>query len=123
MFKGMNKTLRGKTYEAKAEAWLCARGLRPIARNFSARGGEIDLIMEDDATVVFVEVRFRASRQFVGALESITREKQRRLVHTASCWLQRYPAQAARPCRFDVVGMDGSGDSCAVTWIKAAFTA
>jgi len=119
----MNTRLRGKTYEAQAEAWLLGRGLRALARNFTTSGGEIDLIMEDAATVVFVEVRFRTSGKFVGAVESVTSRKQRRVLHAAACWLQRNPEQAARPCRFDVVGIEGIGDSCRVTWIKSAFTA
>lgn len=123
MFKGLNTRLRGKKYEAQAEAWLIRQGLRAVARNFTARGGEIDLIMEDGATLIFVEVRFRASSRFVGALESITRVKQQRVLHAAACWLQRNPAECARPCRFDVIGIEGTGDSCRVTWIKSAFTA
>lgn len=119
----MNTRLRGKTYEAQAERWLRERGLRTVMRNFTTAGGEIDLIMDDATTVVFVEVRFRASGKFVGALESVTPRKQRRVLHAAACWLQRNPAQAARPCRFDVVGIEGVGDSCHVTWIKSAFTA
>ena len=123
MLKALNTRLRGKTYEAEAERWLMARGLRPLARNFTTRGGELDLIMEDGATLVFVEVRFRASGRFVGALESITPTKQRRVLHAAACWLQRNPAQNTRPCRFDVVGIEGVGESCRIAWIKAAFTA
>jgi putative endonuclease len=123
MLKALNTRLRGKTYEIQAEHWLVAQGLRPLARNFTARGGELDLIMEDGPALVFVEVRFRASNRFVGALESVTASKQRRVLHAAACWLQRNPAQGTRPCRFDVVGIEGVGESCRIAWIKAAFTA
>ena len=123
MLNGLNTRLRGKTYEMQAEQWLVAQGLRPLARNFTTRGGELDLVMEDGSALVFVEVRFRASNRFVGALESVTPSKQRRVLHAAACWLQRNPGQAARACRFDVVGIEGVGESCRIAWIKSAFTA
>jgi putative endonuclease len=115
---------RGQVAEAQALAWLTARGLRLLQRNYRvalgphARGGEIDLIMRDsDGTVVFVEVRARASRTQGGAAASVTPNKQRSLLLAAQHYLARLPAPP--PCRFDVVAIDGEQ----VQWLKAAFDA
>ena len=78
---------------------------------------EIDLIMRDGESMVFVEVRFRQSDAFGGALESITRSKRRRLIAAANAWLQQTRCRA--PARFDVVTV--TGDNGAPEWIKNAF--
>ena len=96
------------------------RGLEPLSRNFRTRLGEIDLIMMDGRDLVFVEVRFRRSDQFGGALESITRAKTDRIRRTAEAFLAANPRLAYDNCRFDVVlaGPHGNQD---VHWIQDAF--
>jgi putative endonuclease len=115
---------RGAAAEARALAWLQARGLQLVERNYrvargpSARGGEIDLVMrERDGTLVFVEVRQRRGSGHGGAAASVTAAKQRRLVLAAQHFLLRYTAPP--PCRFDVVAVDGE----AIEWLQAAFDA
>lgn len=110
---------RGREFEDRAERWLHRQGLTTLERNFRAKVGELDLVMRDGSTVVFVEVRYRADARQGGALESVTAAKQRRLVHTAELWLQRHPAYAGKPARFDVVGIEGQR----LDWIKDAFQA
>lgn len=110
---------RGREYEARAERWLLSQGMETLARNFRAKGGELDLIMRDGTAVVFVEVRYRAGAARGGALESVTLAKQRRIAQTAAVWLQRHASHAGRPCRFDVVGIEGNH----LVWIKDAFPA
>lgn len=89
-----------------------------VARGPSARGGEIDLVMQDrDGTLVFVEVRQRRSSGHGGAAASVTVAKQRRLVLAAQCYLMRFAAPPA--CRFDVLAIEGD----TVTWLQAAFDA
>ncbi|MFC7413352.1 YraN family protein [Larsenimonas suaedae] len=110
---------RGRHMEALAARWLTERGLVQVASNVTFKGGELDLIMRDGETLVFVEVRHRASNQHGSALESITHAKQRRLIRAASLYLQSHPA--AR-CRFDVVAIDGA-DAEHIHWIKNAFDA
>ena len=83
------------------------------------RGGEIDLICRDAATVAFVEGRLRTSNLFGGAAASITAAKQARLVVAARHWLAANPREAGRPCRFDCVCVDGER----MEWIKDAFAA
>ena len=118
-----NNTTDGAHAEAQAAAFLASRGLRVEARNFRVRGGEIDLVCRDGATLVFVEVRLRRNGRFGGAAESITAAKQRRVLIAAQWWL----GGAGRrfrdaPCRFDAVLLDAL-DPARVTWLPGAFDA
>ena len=89
-----------------------------VARGPSARGGEIDLIMRaPDGTLVFVEVRSRASTAQGGAAASVSALKQQRLVHAAQHYLMRFAVMP--PCRFDVVAIDGDH----IEWLRGAFDA
>ena len=114
---------RGDVAEAAALAMLQDRGLQLLARNASSRGGELDLVMRDGATVVFVEVRYRATRRFGGGAASVDAGKRRRLVHAARAFLAGHPQMADAPCRFDVVDADGDPDAPTLTWLRAAFDA
>jgi putative endonuclease len=96
--------------------YLEDRGLRLVERNYRCRHGELDLVMRDGATLVFVEVRFRRSTRFGGAAESVDGHKQQRLTAAAGHYLQRHPSPLA--CRFDVLAI-GAGDH--IDWIKDAF--
>ncbi len=110
----------GDAAESLALAHLLRAGLRLVARNYRTPGrggGEIDLILRDGATLVFVEVRRRASRDFGGALASVGHVKRRRIVFAARHFLLRLGAPP--PCRFDVVAVEGEQ----VRWVKAAFDA
>ena len=108
----------GKDAEQRAEALLSTAGLRCLRRNYRCRGGEIDLLMRDGDTLVFVEVRFRRSDTFGGALASIDGRKRRRLVLAAQHYLLHHPWPG--PCRFDVVGLGPSKN--AAKWVRNAFS-
>lgn len=97
------------------------QGLGTLERNYQCRQGEIDLIMEDGDSLVFVEVRYRRGNSHGGALASVDAHKQRRLVQAARHYLARHPGQAARPCRFDVVAAGGTDDD--LEWVSNAFFA
>ena len=114
---------RGDAAEAAALAMLQARGLQLLARNAASRGGELDLVMRDGTTVVFVEVRYRASQRYGGGAASVDAGKRRRLVHAARAFLAGHPQMADAPCRFDVVDADGDPDAPTLTWLRAAFDA
>ena len=105
----------GAGAEERAARFLAARGLEIVARNFRARLGELDLVAREGATLVFVEVRYRASGACGGALESITASKRSRIVAAANAYLAQLGSQP--PCRFDVVLLEGQS----VDWIPAAF--
>jgi putative endonuclease len=96
---------RGADAEALAARFLTARGLVIVSRNYRCRGGEIDLIVRDGKTLVFVEVRLRRSQAFGGAAESITATKRRRLRLAAQHYLVRLVREP--PCRFDAILLDG----------------
>lgn len=108
---------RGQTAEDTARRHLEANGLRLLDRNFRARRGEIDLVMEDGYVLVFVEVRYRADPSRGSALESVGATKQRRLIHAATAYLQQH--RPDRPCRFDVVAITGE----TLEWVANAFDA
>lgn len=108
------KQIAGEAAEERALHYLQQQGLVLVERNFRCKGGEIDLIMQERETLVFVEVRQRADRRYGGAAASITASKQARLVIAAQTFLQRYRTPPA--CRFDVVAVD-AGD---MSWLKNA---
>jgi putative endonuclease len=96
---------QGRRWENAALDHLKHHGLALVEANFSCKGGEIDLVMRERDTLVFVEVRQRADRKHGGAAASITPAKIRRLVRAAQYYLLRFPRTP--PCRFDVVAFDG----------------
>jgi putative endonuclease len=109
---------------ARAEQ-LCAEllhraGLRILARNWRCRHGEIDLIAQEGRTLVFAEVRYRASARFGGAAESVTDAKRNRLVAAASLYLSNLRRQV--DCRFDVLLLDDL-QHAHIRWIRNAFSA
>lgn len=110
---------RGLAAEASAAAWLERQGVQVIARNWRCRFGEIDLVLRDGETLVFVEVRLRGNPRFGGAAASIDARKQRKLVAAARLYLASSP-QRDRPCRFDAVLLDGD-DAAGIEWIRNAF--
>ncbi|MFS3557348.1 YraN family protein [Citrobacter braakii] len=108
----------GDAWESTARDWLQSKGLYFIAANVHERGGEIDLIMREGNTTVFVEVRYRRSAQFGGAAASVTRSKQHKLLQTARLWLARHNGSFDTvDCRFDVLAFTGND----VEWFKDAF--
>ncbi|MGA9666950.1 MAG: YraN family protein [Gallionella sp.] len=110
----------GALAEQQAEQYLQSQGLELISRNYRGRFGEIDLIMRDGTSLVFIEVRMRRNAGFGGAAASIDAQKQQRIIRTA----QQYLAGFAHtpPCRFDAVLMDDAkGDN--LQWLKNAFDA
>jgi len=106
----------GAQAEALALSFLLGQGLELKARNYACRSGEIDLILLEGETLVFVEVRMRRSQAFGGAAESITRRKRARLLSAARHYLAHQREIPA--CRFDAVLVDAQGEP---TWIKNAF--
>ena len=98
---GAVKGTRGAWGEDYAAAYLRRHGYRILARNYSCRFGEIDIIASDRHYVVFVEVKLRASDRFVRAGAYVTPAKQARIRTAASLWLAEHdtPLQP----RFDVI--------------------
>ncbi|SEM73949.1 YraN family protein [Halomonas caseinilytica] len=112
---------RGAHVERLAADWLVARGLVLEATNQHAKGGELDLIMRDGDTLVFVEVRHRADTRHGHPLETITTTKRRRLIKAARFYLQRNRLSCA--CRFDVLAVTGTPPELEFEWVAGAFEA
>ena len=91
----------GKAGEDAALACLEAKGYTPLCRNFSARYGEIDMILHNGRYIIFVEVKSRARKALDTPAAAVSPAKQKKLVKTALCWLSEHktPLQP----RFDVV--------------------
>lgn len=105
----------GRDAEDRACALLRGQGLKLLERNFRCRSGEIDLIMRDGESLVFVEVRYRRNARFGAGAETVDRRKQARLVAAAQTYLHRNGSSV--PCRFDVVSVTGPR----LEWIPDAF--
>ncbi|WP_160061046.1 YraN family protein [Psychromonas sp. L1A2] len=107
----------GVQYEQQALAFLKAQGLLLVCQNFYCRYGEIDLIMSDNDTLVFIEVRYRKNQNYGGATASVTLQKQKKLIKTAKHYLSQLDNEPY--CRFDVVAI--SEKTTQPQWIQDAF--
>ncbi len=108
---------QGQAAEAQACRHLQQQGLELIERNYRCRQGEIDLIMRDKQSIVFVEVRYRSNTNFGGAAASVDQRKQAKLIGAASHYLQQHHALAQQPARFDVIAITPT----TLEWIRDAF--
>jgi putative endonuclease len=119
----LDRRARGEAVEDAALAYLQRQGLRLLARNARARGGELDLVMLHGESLVFVEVRYRAGSGFGGGAASVDHGKRHKLVRAAQAFLLRHPRYTDAPCRFDVIDASGALASPRLEWMKDAFRA
>ncbi|YCO03280.1 YraN family protein [Vibrio sp. VNB-15] len=111
----------GNQYETLAKQFLQRQGLRFLDQNFLTKFGEIDLIFQQDETIVFVEVKYRNNDRFGSAAEMVTYAKMRKLVKTAQVWLSRQQRTVQNiDYRFDVVAIHDSGRD--INWIQNAIS-
>lgn len=113
---------QGAAAEQRALRLLTSSGLRLLARNWVAPRGELDLIMQDQGCIVFVEVRQRHHFRITSAGATIDKRKQARIIHAAQHYLQSRSFREPPDCRFDVVTVDGAPDRGQLRWIKQAFS-
>ena len=122
----INSQVFGNAQESKTARYLRSQSLKLLCRNYRSRHGEIDLIMTDSNTLVFVEVRYRRSEHSGGALNSVTSIKQKKIRLTAAYYLQAH-RQLKSSCRFDVIGLTHTTITAVhaaaprFDWIKNAF--
>jgi len=109
----------GQQGEDIALAFLLKKGFKLIQRNFRSRSGEIDLIMCNDEFLIFVEVRYRSSDRFGGALYSVDKKKQSKLIKCAQQYLLKNPTKLGS--RFDVIAISPSLGQHDIQWIFNAF--
>ena len=119
----IDRRARGAAVEAAARAHLKKAGLCDVAANANYRGGELDLVMRDKDTLVFIEVRYRSDPRFGGGAASVDAGKRRKLVHAAQMFLLAHREYSHAPCRFDVIQADGDPEAPALTWLRDAFRA
>ncbi len=131
----------GLLWENAALSHLRQSALELLARNFTCRLGEIDLVMLDKGRlgnsgsdknrldkggrdqIVFVEIRYRNPDALGDGLASVGAGKRAKLIRAAAIYLQANPKLAGMPCRFDVVACGGTPDCPSFDWIRAAFDA
>jgi len=114
----------GMQLEAVAARYLARQGMSLLCRNFQCKLGEIDLVMRDGNTLVFVEVRFRRGSTHGNACATVDWRKQRKVQRAAQVYLLRSGLRERHPCRFDVLGITREPVKGALQfdWIPAAFT-
>lgn len=98
-----NSRAIGRQYEQLAAVYLEKRGYQILERNFSCRQGEIDLIARDGKYLVFIEVKYRATKESGNPAEAIDKRKQGRLTRAAEYYLYRSGYGQEQSCRFDAV--------------------
>lgn len=113
----------GKQAEGLALDYLQHQALTLIAKNWQSPYGEIDLIMKDNNTLVFIEVRYRKQNNWGHPLETITQSKRHKIITTAQLFLQKNKQWLINPCRFDVISItENINDHPCVEWLTDAFT-
>lgn len=110
------RQLSGDAAEDAALALLQSNGLRLVQRNYRARRGEIDLVMQDGEVLVYVEVRFRSDDGHGDGLDSVSASKRSRLINAARQYAQEHPPVARMAQRFDVVALGAGG----LRWVRNA---
>lgn len=111
-------------YETQARDYLIQRGLRLVVENYHCRFGEIDLIMLEQDVLCFIEVKFRKSQGYGGAISAIPPQKQRKIIKTALFFIAEHKKLAQRAMRFDaLIIQQDSVAASSVDWIQGAFYA
>lgn len=120
-FNKKNRQALGTQAEKLAGRYLKQHGLKLLRSNYHCRFGEIDLIMSDGDTIVFVEVRCRQENAWVSAVESINAGKIAKIQKTAQFYLMSFDIMPN--CRFDVIAVTHNSSKIGYTidWIKGAF--
>ena len=112
----------GNAFEAKVCEYLQNAGLKLLEKNYRVGHWELDLIMKDGKTVVFVEVKYRKNELYGGAISALSASQIERLRMAAQAYLQKKQLNESKtPCRFDLVAVTGQLNSPNINWIKNAF--
>ncbi|MGQ0723299.1 MAG: YraN family protein [Candidatus Eiseniibacteriota bacterium] len=109
---------RGRWAEDVACRHLLSLGFRLEARNVRLAGGEVDLVLREGETLVFVEVKARGARGT--AAGAVSADKRRRLSRAAAAWAARRGLPRGG-LRFDVVTVEGRGSDCSLQHVRGAF--
>jgi len=128
LFSGLKNSSAaiGQQAEDVALKFLQTKGMRLIARNYRCKLGEIDLVMQDDGALVFIEVRYRKQSDFGDGAESVDFRKQQKIIRSAEHFLQQHRQYSQSPCRIDVISISKLHNTdCqeAINWIPNAIQA
>jgi len=126
MFKNDEKKItsrqQGSLTETFAAQYLTSQGLYLVDTNIHCRHGEIDLVMRDEQTYVFVEVKYRKNNTFGGPLAAVSYAKQKKIKHCVTFYLHQAGLNEYNTsCRCDVIALTGDIERPEVTWLKNAF--
>jgi putative endonuclease len=110
----------GELGERIAERWLLRRGWRVVQRRFRSGRRDIDLVVERDGTVAFVEVKARKGAEFGGPVQAVNYRKRKQLERSAMAWIDRH-GREAESYRFDVVGVLLDGAEVRICHVENAF--
>lgn len=117
-----NSKDKGNYAEQVAAKYLNKQGLTLLENNFTCRYGEIDLIMQQNQELIFIEVKYRQSTNFGGAIMAIPSSKQKKIKKTAAFYLQQHQLNAYNTAhRFDVIALQGNINAPEITWLANAF--
>jgi len=120
--KPQTTTDTGKITENFAARHLVLQNLSLVDQNFRSKFGEIDLIMLDKDTYVFVEVKYRKNNKYGGSLMAVSHSKQQKIRLCAKFYLQKQQLNEYNtPCRFDIVALEGDIETPQINWLKNAF--
>lgn len=122
----MNTKFMGAYFEAIACDYLLNNNLKLIQRNYISKYGEIDIIMQDMASLVFVEVRARKNILYGSPIETINYKKQAKIIKTAQCFLLNHNIYEKSPYRFDAITLIAKNkkhEKYDLTWYKNIITA
>jgi putative endonuclease len=97
----------GAVGEFDASEYLRKKGYKILEKNYKNNFGEIDIIAMDKKTIVFVEVKMRATLKFGRPSEAVDERKQYKIRSVASFYLLRN-RKSDSPCRFDVIEVVGN---------------
>lgn len=122
MSSNASNRAKGHKIEKKVLQYLRQKGLKCVRQNYISPFGEVDLIMQDQTTLVFTEVRFRRQLNYGSPIETIHYLKQQKIIKTAYHFLKRYYTQWP-PCRFDVVAVMAASQNShlQIQWVPNAF--
>lgn len=112
----------GHKIEAEVAHWLQQHGITIIMQNYQCKRGEIDLIGLENEILVFFEVRYRHANHLVSAEESVSKQKQQRIIRTAQHYLQYAWNQTMPRCRLDVIAVNAQAGQLSYNWIRNAFS-
>ena len=110
----------GTIAEKTVLEYLTRKGLVRLNNNYRSRYGEIDLIMKENDTIIFIEVRYRSNTRFVDPIETIDKMKIQKIILTSQKFLQEF-SDLGKFYRFDVITLTGDLESPEIQWIKNAF--